>query len=71
MASFFVELVEVQFDLFDELRGRVITPLYQQKRFIMAGTDMVEETTGQRPIGYNCNWLRRSPNTLSLLQDVM
>jgi hypothetical protein len=24
----------------------------------------------QRPIGYNCNWLRRGPNTLSLLQEL-
>jgi peptidoglycan/xylan/chitin deacetylase (PgdA/CDA1 family) len=31
---------------------------------------MIEEATGQRPIGYNCNWLRRSPNTLSLLQEL-
>ena len=31
---------------------------------------MVEAATGQRPIGYNCNWLRRSPNTLQLLQEL-
>ncbi len=31
---------------------------------------MVEEITGQRPLGYNANWLRRSPNTLSLLQEL-
>ena len=31
---------------------------------------MVEEVTGQRPIGYNANWLRRGPNTLSLLQEL-
>jgi peptidoglycan/xylan/chitin deacetylase (PgdA/CDA1 family) len=42
----------------------------EEKRFIMAGTDIVEEATGQRPIGYNCNWLRRSPNTLSLLPEL-
>jgi peptidoglycan/xylan/chitin deacetylase (PgdA/CDA1 family) len=42
----------------------------EEKRFIMAGTDMVEEAAGQRPIGYNCNWLRRGPNTLSLLQEL-
>jgi peptidoglycan/xylan/chitin deacetylase (PgdA/CDA1 family) len=42
----------------------------EEKQFIMAGTDMVEEATGQRPIGYNCNWLRRSPNTLSVLQEL-
>jgi peptidoglycan/xylan/chitin deacetylase (PgdA/CDA1 family) len=42
----------------------------EERQFIMAGTDMVEQVTGQRPIGYNCNWLRRSPNTLSLLQEL-
>jgi hypothetical protein len=31
---------------------------------------MVEAVTGQRPIGYNRNWLRRGPNTLSLLQEL-
>ena len=31
---------------------------------------MVEAATGQRPIGYNCNWLLRGPNTLSLLQEL-
>jgi peptidoglycan/xylan/chitin deacetylase (PgdA/CDA1 family) len=42
----------------------------EEKQFIIGGTDMVEQATGQRPIGYNCNWLRRSPNTLSLLQEL-
>jgi peptidoglycan/xylan/chitin deacetylase (PgdA/CDA1 family) len=31
---------------------------------------MIEAVTGQRPIGYNCNWLRRGPNTLSLPQEL-
>jgi peptidoglycan/xylan/chitin deacetylase (PgdA/CDA1 family) len=31
---------------------------------------MVEAVTGRRPLGYNCNWLRRGPNTLSLLQEL-
>jgi peptidoglycan/xylan/chitin deacetylase (PgdA/CDA1 family) len=42
----------------------------EEKQFLIAGADMVEEVTGQRPIGYNCNWLRRGPNTLSLLQEL-
>jgi peptidoglycan/xylan/chitin deacetylase (PgdA/CDA1 family) len=42
----------------------------EEKQFLITGADMVEEVTGQRPIGYNCNWLRRGPNTLSLLQDL-
>src|SRR6267378_4078554 len=28
------------------------------------------EAAGHGPIGYNCNWLRRGPNTLSLLQEL-
>lgn len=42
----------------------------EEKQFLIAGADMVEQVTGQRPLGYNCNWLRRSPNTLSLLQEL-
>lgn len=41
----------------------------EEKQFIEQAASMVEEITGQRPIGYNCNWLRRGPNTLSLLQE--
>jgi peptidoglycan/xylan/chitin deacetylase (PgdA/CDA1 family) len=42
----------------------------EEKQFIREGTRMVEEITGQRPVGYNANWLRRGPNTLSLLQEL-
>jgi peptidoglycan/xylan/chitin deacetylase (PgdA/CDA1 family) len=42
----------------------------EEKQFLIAGADMVEQVTGQRPIGYNCNWLRRGPNTLSLLREL-
>ena len=42
----------------------------EEKQFLITGADMVEQVTGQRPIGYNCNWLRRGPNTLSLLQEL-
>jgi peptidoglycan/xylan/chitin deacetylase (PgdA/CDA1 family) len=38
----------------------------EEMRFLIAARDMVEAVTGQRPVGYNCNWLRRGPNTLSL-----
>ena len=37
---------------------------------LLDAADMVEQVTGQRPVGYNCNWLRRGPNTLSLLQEL-
>jgi len=42
----------------------------EERQFLIAARNMVEATTGQRPIGYNCNWLRRSSNTLSLLQEI-
>lgn len=42
----------------------------EEKRFIAEGVRMVEEITGQRPTGYNANWLRRGPHTLSLLQEL-
>ncbi|AWV00527.1 polysaccharide deacetylase [Burkholderia sp. JP2-270] len=41
-----------------------------ERRFLTEARDMVEAVTGTRPIGYNCNWLRRGPNTLSLLQEL-
>ncbi len=42
----------------------------EERQFLAAARDMVEAATGQRPLGYNCNWLRRGPNTLSLLQEL-
>jgi len=42
----------------------------EERQFLTAARDMVEAATGQRPVGYNCNWLRRGPNTLSLLQEL-
>ncbi|KUZ40690.1 polysaccharide deacetylase [Burkholderia territorii] len=41
-----------------------------ERRFLTEARDMVEAATGQRPIGYNCNWLRRGPHTLPLLQEL-
>jgi peptidoglycan/xylan/chitin deacetylase (PgdA/CDA1 family) len=41
-----------------------------ERNFLIAARDMVEAATGQRPKGYNCNWLRRGPNTLSLLREL-
>lgn len=39
-------------------------------KHVKEGVDIVEKITGQRSVGYNCNWLRRSPNTLKVLQDL-
>jgi peptidoglycan/xylan/chitin deacetylase (PgdA/CDA1 family) len=44
---------------------------YQDElKFVKDGVDAVEKITGQKAVGYNCNWLRRSPNTLKILQDL-
>ncbi|MDB4923242.1 polysaccharide deacetylase family protein [Mucilaginibacter sp.] len=41
-----------------------------EKKFIIDSVDMIREITGQTTIGYNCNWLRRSKNTISILQEL-
>jgi peptidoglycan/xylan/chitin deacetylase (PgdA/CDA1 family) len=43
---------------------------HQERQFLIDAADMVQQATGQRPLGYNCNWLRRSPHTLELLQEL-
>lgn len=42
----------------------------EELKFVKDGVDAVEKITGKRAVGYNCNWLRRSPNTLKVLQDL-
>ncbi|MNV13828.1 Peptidoglycan deacetylase [compost metagenome] len=42
----------------------------EELAFVKKGIDTVEAITGKRGIGYNCNWLRRSPNTLKVLQEL-
>lgn len=42
----------------------------EELQFIKKGIDTVEAITGKRGIGYNCNWLRRSPNTVKVLQEL-
>ena len=42
----------------------------QERQFMLDAARMVQEVTGQRPVGYNANWLRRGPNTLALLQEL-
>jgi peptidoglycan/xylan/chitin deacetylase (PgdA/CDA1 family) len=42
----------------------------QEKEFIAAGVKAVRDVTGVTPRGYNCNWLRRSVNTISVLQEL-
>jgi len=42
----------------------------QERQFLRDAASMVRQATGQQPVGYNCNWLRRSPQTLELLQEL-
>lgn len=42
----------------------------EEKKFISDGVDAVKKATGVTQLGYNCNWLRRSVNTLSILQEL-
>lgn len=42
----------------------------EELKFVKDGIDAVEKISGHRAVGYNCNWLRRSPNTLKVLQDL-
>lgn len=42
----------------------------QERQFLADAASMVRQATGQQPVGYNCNWLRRSPHTLELLQEL-
>lgn len=45
-------------------------PYDEELKFVKNGVEAVEKITGKRAVGYNCNWLRRSPNTLKVLQDL-
>ena len=42
----------------------------EEKSFIQDAVDMITKATGQRPVGYNCRGQLRSPNTLSLEQEL-
>jgi peptidoglycan/xylan/chitin deacetylase (PgdA/CDA1 family) len=41
-----------------------------EKNFIAAGVKAIHDVTGVTARGYNCNWLRRSVNTISVLQEL-
>lgn len=42
----------------------------EEKAFVAAGVKAIKDATGQTARGYNCNWLRRSSNTISILQEL-
>jgi len=42
----------------------------QERVAYQASVDTIQRTTGTRPIGFNAFWLRGTPNTLGILQDL-
>ncbi|MEZ6093957.1 MAG: polysaccharide deacetylase family protein [Pirellulaceae bacterium] len=42
----------------------------EELKFVRDGVEAVRTATGETPVGYNCNWLRRSVNTLKVLQEL-
>ena len=42
----------------------------QERAGYQAGIDTIQRVTGARPIGFNAFWLRGTPNTLGILQDL-
>src|SRR5258705_11442796 len=41
-----------------------------ERRFIADGVESVLKATGQRPVGWNADWMRNSPRTLDILQSL-
>lgn len=41
-----------------------------ERDWIKSSVDSIERATGQRPVGYNCYWIRGSVRTLELLQQL-
>ena len=42
----------------------------QERAGYQASIDSIQKATGTRPIGFNAFWLRGTPNTLGILQDL-
>src|SRR6267142_2132326 len=42
----------------------------QERAGYQASIDTIQRVTGTRPIGFNAFWLRGTPNTLGILQDL-
>jgi peptidoglycan/xylan/chitin deacetylase (PgdA/CDA1 family) len=55
--------------------GQTWTPQYsmspdEERADYEASTATIETVTGSRPVGFNAFWLRGTPNTLEILQDL-
>ena len=45
-------------------------PREEEKAWIQSSVESVRRIIGQRPVGYDCYWMRGSPRTLELLQEL-
>lgn len=45
-------------------------PREEEKAWIQSSVESVRRVTGQRPVGYDCYWMRGSVRTLELLQEL-
>lgn len=50
--------------------SQYMMPYEEEKQFIQEGMEAVRKATGVTPVGYNANWMRRSENTLTILQEL-
>ncbi|WP_158796426.1 polysaccharide deacetylase family protein [Pedobacter sp. L105] len=55
--------------------GQTWSPQYtlsydEEKAFMKKAQDTIKEVCGVTTVGYNCNWLRRSPNTAPIVQEL-
>jgi peptidoglycan/xylan/chitin deacetylase (PgdA/CDA1 family) len=55
--------------------GQIWEPEYsmtpeQERAAYQASIDTIQRVTGTRPVGFNAFWLRGTPNTLGILQDL-
>ena len=55
--------------------GQTWTPQYsmtekEERESYIKSADIIEKITGTRPVGFNAFWMRHSPNTLEILQDL-
>ncbi len=55
--------------------GQTWTPQYsmtekEERESYIKSADIIEKVTGERPVGFNAFWMRHSPKTLEILQDL-
>ncbi len=67
----FKEGIPRMLDLWDRVGVKVTSHMVEQERAgYQASIDTIQRVTGTRPIGFNAFWLRGTPNTLGILQEL-